>query len=96
MSLFTVRLTEENGNVVAWIDKDNQPCIMQPHAPDQPEGSVWSSTEEALAWANNHAAQLEQLEIDFQAQAAAKADAQASAHAKLIALGLTPEEIAAL
>lgn len=96
MATFTIRITEENGNPVAWIDRDNQICIMQPHSPDQPVDSVWESKESALAWANTHAAELENFENEGIAAKIALEESKASAYTKLAALGLTVDEIAAL
>lgn len=96
MAIFTVRLTEENGNPIAWIDKNNQTCIMQPHSPNEPVNSVWESKEAALEWANAHAAELEKYEIDNAAAQIALLQAKASAEKKLLTLGFTKEEISAL
>jgi hypothetical protein len=96
MAIFTVRMTEENGNPIAWIDREGQICIMQPHAPEQAAGSVWDSYDAALAWANTHAQEMETREAEALAAVTAKQEAKASALAKLAALGLTQEEIEAL
>lgn len=61
MATFTVRITEENGNPVAWIDRDNSICIKQPHHPSS-SNNLWSSVEEATEWANAHAAELQTIE----------------------------------
>ena len=96
MATFTLRMTEEDGNPVAWIDRDGAVCIKQPHAPEQPEGSVWDSAESAEAWGNAHLAELIANEAAAIAAAEALAAAKASAQAKLAALGLTEEEISAI
>lgn len=57
MAKYTVRITNEEGKILAWIDQDGSRCIMQPGLPGDPNG--WDSEEQALAWANNHAAELE-------------------------------------
>ena len=53
-------------------------------------------TAEEIAELEAAAAQAEADRVAAEAEAAAKAEAKASAEAKLAALGLTPEEIAAL
>ena len=53
-------------------------------------------TPEEIAEREALAAQAEQERLEREAQEAARLEAQASAEAKLAALGLTPEEIAAL
>ena len=53
-------------------------------------------TEEEIAEREALAAQAEQERLEREAQEAARLEAKASAEAKLAALGLTPEEIAAL
>lgn len=77
MATFTVRITEEEGQPVAWIDRDGLICIKQPHAPGL-EGTPWSSADEAQAWADAHAAELEAYEAqvqEAQAQAIAREEA---------------------
>jgi hypothetical protein len=53
-------------------------------------------TDEEIAFAEEHRQNFELEEASRQAAAEANATAKASAEAKLAALGLTPEEIAAL
>ena len=53
-------------------------------------------TEEELAQFEADRIAAEEREAEFQAELAARAAVRASAEAKLIALGLTPEEIATL
>lgn len=53
-------------------------------------------TAEEIAELEAAAAQAEADRLAAEAEAAAKAEAKAAAEAKLAALGLTPEEIAAL
>jgi hypothetical protein len=87
MAIFTVRITEENGNPVAWIDRDGLICIKQPHAPGM-EGTPWASIDEAKSWADSHAEQLTEMEskteiarleaIAKQAEFEAKADADSA------------------
>ena len=74
MAKFTVRITNEEGKITAWIDQDGNICIAQPYAPGNPEGSTWADENEALTWANAHAAQLE---ADYEAGLKAQADAEA-------------------
>jgi hypothetical protein len=74
MAKFTVRTTIEEGKIIAWIDQDGKICIAQPYAPGSPEGSSWANEDEALNWANSHAADLEaQHEAGLKAQDEANA-----------------------
>ena len=78
MSIYAVRMTEEDGHPVAWIDMNGAVCIKQPHAPGQLD--PWDSAEEAEAWANNHVLELEAYNAAAAAEAAAavaKAEADA-------------------
>jgi len=78
MSIYTVRMTEEDGHPVAWIDMNGAVCIKQPHAPGHLD--PWDSAAEAEAWANNHVLELEAYNATVAAEAAAaaaKADADA-------------------
>jgi hypothetical protein len=76
MAIYTTRITVEGGKIMAWVDRDAKVCIAQPYAPGSAEGSTWASEEEALAWANSHAAELEAM--------AAKADAVQAQQNELI------------
>jgi len=60
------------------------------------ETQVVPLTPEEVAELEAAAAQAEADRLAAEAEAAAKAEAKASAEAKLAALGLSPEEIAAL
>ena len=60
------------------------------------EQTVVPLTAEEIAELEAAAAQAEQERLAAEAEAAAKAAAKAAAEAKLAALGLTPDEIAAL
>ena len=64
MALYTVRVTNEEGKITAWIDQDGKICIQQPHTPGAQEGSTWASEAEAQAWAESHAAELEKMAED--------------------------------
>lgn len=70
MAKYTVRITNEEGNILAWIDQDGSKCIMQPGFPGESEG--WKTEDEALAWANKQAAELEAAHESVLAEAARK------------------------
>jgi len=85
-------------NITYTIDSDNairifdgvnpEPFIFQPHHPDGAEFTA----ETAETWA-------EEFIVEWnarQAEDAARAEAKASAEAKLTALGLTSDEVAAI
>ena len=57
MAKYTVRITNDENGIIAWIDQDGLKCIMQPNLPGETEG--WKTESEALSWANSHAADLE-------------------------------------
>jgi hypothetical protein len=97
VSNLTIRMTEENGNPVVWIDRDGYICIKQPHAPGLPDGSVWESAEEAMTWAENHISEITTFEKTAKAKATEIAMLKDSARAKLIAgEPLTEEEAATI
>jgi hypothetical protein len=78
ISTYTARVTNDDGKITAWVDKDGSLCIEQPNSPDKLNtGENWSTEEEALAWATSHATQLTQLSIDAEAAAIAEAEAKA-------------------
>lgn len=75
---YSVRVTDEDGKITAWIDRDGQICIEQPNHPSKLHtNETWASAEEAQAWANQHAAELTAAEEKVQADAIAKAEAEA-------------------
>lgn len=78
ISTYSVRITNQEGKIVAWIDKNGGLCIEQPNHPDNLyTGENWSTEEEALLWANAESAKLTQLEIDAEAALIAKAEQEA-------------------
>ena len=54
MTSYQIRLTNEKGKVIVWLDKDNEICIKQPMRPGRSEKEGWKSEEEALQWAEEH------------------------------------------
>jgi membrane protein involved in colicin uptake len=75
---YSVRVTETDGKIVAWIDRANQICIEQPNHPTKLNtGENWASVQEAKAWADEHAAELIAAEAKVEADAIAKAEADA-------------------
>ena len=75
---YSVRVTEQDGKVIAWIDRDGQPCIEQPNHPAKlSTGENWTSVAEAQAWADEHYGVLIASETRAAAAVVAKADADA-------------------
>lgn len=75
---YSVRITETEGKITAWIDKDGQTCIEQPNHPNNlSTGENWATVEEAQSWADAHAAELTAYEAKVEADAIAKAEADA-------------------
>lgn len=91
MAKYTVRITNDENGIQAWIDQDGMKCIMQPHAPG--ETTPWNSEAEALAWANQHAADLE---ASYEAAVAAEARKKELEDAQLAALQAQVTQAAAL
>lgn len=100
VSVYTTRITNENGKITAWIDKDGFSCIEQPNHPNQLHtGQNWSSEEEATSWANDHADYLTQLAIDAENQAVLDAqtkEEEAAARQALISSASKLDEIHAM
>lgn len=94
MSIYTVRVTEENGNFVCWIDKDGAVCLKQPFDHEISGDAFFTTEESAQAYGDKWAAIYKKIEDDAEAAELALAKAKASAIAKLTALGLTEEEAA--
>lgn len=76
MSTYTSRTELENGEVVAWIDRDGYQMIRQPHHPNAFNNEPWASEVEALAWAD---ATIADLEANEARQAQQIADQEAAA-----------------
>lgn len=75
---YTARVTNIDGKITAWVDKDGLLCIEQPNAPEKLHtGENWASEEEAQAWADDHAQVLTQIAVDAENDAQAKAEAEA-------------------
>jgi hypothetical protein len=73
MAKYTVRVTqEEAGHYAAWIDQDGKICIKQENVPGLE--SKFSTAEEAQAWADAHAVELEAM---YNAGLAAQAQQEA-------------------
>jgi hypothetical protein len=87
MAKYTVRVTEEAGNFIAWIDQDNKICIRQENEPGVE--TKFASAAEAQTWGDAHAAELEagyELAVVRTAEAAAQATKLDEIHAMLTAL----------
>lgn len=72
MSVFTYRITTENDQPVAYIDRDGSLCIRQEI--DHYSGVTFSTEEEAEAWAIKHVAEINEQQEAADAAAAAKAE----------------------
>lgn len=49
--MLTSRVTVENDQIIAWIDKDGTAWIEQPFFPNTQ--NAWASEHDALTWADN-------------------------------------------
>jgi hypothetical protein len=59
MNTYSVRITEDNDKIVAWIDLNGNTCIEQPNHPSKlSTGLNWETVEEAETWANAEAVRL--------------------------------------
>jgi hypothetical protein len=84
MAIYTVRVTNDESGINAWIDIDGQKCIMQPNLPGE-EGN-WATEAAALAWANTHVAELQAGHEAAVAAAALKEEREAAQHAANLAM----------
>jgi len=84
MAKYTVRITNDENGINAWIDLDGQKCIMQPSLPG--EEARWATEADALAWANTHAAELEASHEASIAAAKLKAEREEAAHQANLAM----------
>lgn len=96
MNTYTVRVTEEDGQFICWIDKNGEICIKQPFDHEISGSASFTTQESAQAYGDKWAAIYTQMELDAEAAEQALVAAKASAQAKLLALGLTEEEVAAI
>jgi hypothetical protein len=56
---FSARVTSNEDNfITAWVDRDGSICIEQPFNPEVSGSPTWTTEEEAMAWATEHAAIL--------------------------------------
>jgi hypothetical protein len=79
---YSVRITENEEKIVAWIDMDGNVCIEQPNHPSKLNtGENWSTVQEAEEWANSEAARLTEFaqNAELAAQALAEKEAQEAA-----------------
>lgn len=83
MPQYTVRITNDEDGIKAWIDSDGNICIMQPNRPGQTE--PWASEAEARSWADAHAAELQAGYEASVAAAALKEEREAAQHAANLA-----------
>jgi hypothetical protein len=84
MAKYTVRVTNDENGIVAWVDQDGNKCIMQPHLPGETDN--WATEAAALAWANTHAAELEASYEAGIAAEALKEEREAAQHAANLAM----------
>jgi hypothetical protein len=87
MAKYTVRVTNDENGINAWIDQDGAICIMQPNEPGKSE--LWANEAEATAWANKHAADLEasyEASIAEAAEKKAREEAQHQANLAIVAI----------
>lgn len=93
MAKYTVRITNDENGINAWIDQDGQKCIMQPNLPG--EDGNWATEADALAWANAHAANLETSHETQIAEAAEKKEREEAAHQANLAIVAILEKLTA-
>lgn len=84
MAKYTVRTEQVENGWVAHIDSDGAICIMQPNLPGL-EGN-FATEEDAKAWADKHAADLETSHNNAIAEAALKKEREEAAHAANLAM----------
>ena len=58
MAIYTSRITEEDNQIIAWIDRDGYQVISQPHHPSAINGQPWTSKDEAQKWADQAVIEL--------------------------------------
>lgn len=89
MAIYTHRVETIDGKIIAWIDRDGQQMIMQPHHPASINLEPWSSVEEAESWANEEKTRIAESEaaaIAAREQAALDSQRLAEIHSMLVQL----------
>lgn len=94
MAKYTVRITNDEQGIIAWIDQDGLKCIAQPHLPG--ESNPWATENEALIWANKHAEELEKEHEAAIALAARKKELEEAQLAAAKAQVETAQSLAAI
>jgi hypothetical protein len=89
--IYTIRVTNNDEGVVAWIDVNGAPSIMQPHLPGH--NTPFATEAEAQAWADEHVAELEARNDAAEAAEARKKELE---DAQLAALQAQVTQAAAL
>ena len=72
--MYTYRITNDENGIMAWIDQDGQPIIMQPHHHNAVNNTPWTSEAEAEAWAVEAVERLQE-EAEERVSLAAQAEA---------------------
>jgi hypothetical protein len=93
MPQYTVRVTNDENGINAWIDSDGKICIMQPSEPGKTE--PWASEAEAKAWADTHAAEMQAGYEAAIAEAAEKKAREDAAHQANLAIVAILEKLTA-
>jgi hypothetical protein len=83
MTKYTTRVTNEPEGITAWVDVDGAICIKQPNSPGL-EGN-WTTEADAKAWADKHAAELEEMHLSTIAAAVRKKEMEDAQHAANLA-----------
>jgi hypothetical protein len=80
---YTIRVTNNEEGVVAWIDVNGAPSIMQPHLPGH--NTPFTTEAEAQAWAEEHVAGIIASMDAADAAEARKKELEDAAHAANLA-----------
>ena len=91
---YTVRVVTEEGNIIAYIDADGSAVIGQPNFPGQPGN--WATEEEAKAWADKHAQELNDASAAADAAQLAAEQRQAEQDALIAQAKIDSQKIAEL
>jgi len=62
MREYTVRVTQEEGKSIAWIDIDGSPVIRQTSRPGSQEGESFTNNADAKSWADSHVLEIQASE----------------------------------